>query len=981
MYVRRLLSLVSVLALMLSMMPLTAAVGEEDPPTSGPSVVMSQGYGAGGNAGAVLNRDYIELFNRGDATADVAGWTLRYAATSGTSWTNNTVLPAGASIPPGGYYLVQLAGGTNGDPLPTPDATGTINMGGSNGKIALFTTNTDVPNTVCPSGFASLVDFIGFGTANCFEGDGAAPAPNTTNAIFRADDGCTDTDDNAADFTAATPAPRNSSSPANPCTGSGVPVNQPVVPACDDLTLVAGDAGSVELSANDADGTVVSSGITAGATDGVALVNETAATEVGGTYTVALAADDSLTVGTYAVDVTFANDDATPQTADCTVTVTVQGDVCAVPDADLTPIHEIQGPGSATPIDGETVVTRGVVTSAFPSGGATGIPNNHGLRGFFIEAIAADRDDDPQTSEGLFVFDFAGVYDSELGDLVYVAGTAGESFTITQVSSDTFASCDDVAVDTTLPPPAELPLPLAPEDRDAVLEPLESMRVTHPELTLVEFFQLERFGDVRLSSGGVFDNPTNVVDPRDDDAYNAIVDFNAANNIILSSGRTAQNINRPGPEGTPPLPFLEPGDTLRIGDQLIEQTFIMYFSFNNWRMHPIDIDELSVDFQKNRTRERPLTPPEVGGQLTVASYNVLNYFNGDGQGGGFPTARGAITPSELDRQSDKLVTAVTEIDADIVGLIEMENDGGEFQATQEFVERLNAEYGEDVYDFVDTGVIGTDAIKQAFIYKPSTVELTGDHAILDSSVDPRFEDRRSRPALAQTFTEIATGEAITVTVNHFKSKGSGCGGAPNDDPRQGNCNGTRTAASEALGDWMSTNPTGQDAVGTLIIGDINAYAKEDPISVLLDRGYEDMLETFKKDGAPAPYSFTFDATQGRLDHALADAELAPFITGADEWHINADETQAIDYQEEEGPVVFNFNRRFRTAEVADAYYQPGPFRSSDHDPVIIGMDIRPFPPTDVEQCIDGGWARSYRDVSFRNQGQCVASVVSKRPAR
>jgi uncharacterized protein len=981
MYVRRLLSLVSVLALMLSMMPLTAAVGEEDPPTSGPSVVMSQGYGAGGNAGAVLNRDYIELFNRGDATADVAGWTLRYAATSGTSWTNNTVLPAGASIPPGGYYLVQLAGGTVGDPLPTPDATGTINMGGSNGKIALFTTNTDVPNTICPSGFASLVDFIGFGTANCFEGDGAAPAPNTTNAIFRADDGCTDTNDNAADFTTATPAPRNSASPANPCTGGGVPVNQPIVPACEDLTLVTGDAGSVELSASDVDGTVVSSGITAGATDGITLVNETAATEPGGTYTVDLAADDSLTIGTYAIDVTFANDDATPQTTDCTVTVTVQGDVCAVSDGDLTPIHEIQGPGSATPIDGQTVVTRGVVTSAFPSGGATGIPNNHGLRGFFIEAIEADRDDDPQTSEGLFVFDFAGVYDSELGDLVYVAGTAGETFSITQVSSDTFASCGDVAVDTTLPPAAELPLPLAPEDRDSVLEPLESMRVTHPELTLVEFFQLERFGDVRLSSGGVFDNPTNVVDPRDDDAYNEIVEFNAANNIILSSGRTAQNINRPGPEGTPPLPFLEPGDTLRIGDQLIEQTFIMYFSFNSWRMHPVDIDELSVDFQKNRTRERPLTPPEVGGNLTVASYNVLNYFNGDGQGGGFPTARGAITPSELDRQSDKLVTAVTEIDADIVGLIEMENDGGEFQATQEFVERLNDEYGEDVYDFVDTGVIGTDAIKQAFIYKPSTVELTGDYAILDSSVDPRFEDRRSRPALAQTFTEIATGEAITVTVNHFKSKGSGCGGTPNDDPRQGNCNGTRTAASEALGDWMLTNPTEQDAVGTLIIGDINAYAKEDPISVLLDRGYEDMLETFKKDGAPAPYSFTFDATQGRLDHALADAELAPFITGADEWHINADETQAIDYQEEEGPVVFNFNRRFRTAEVADLYYQPGPFRSSDHDPVIIGMDIRPFPPTDAEQCKDGGWARSYRDVSFRTQGQCVASVVSKRPAR
>ena len=903
----------------------------------GPIVVMSQGYGAGGNAGAVLTNDYIELFNRGDAPADVAGWTLRYASATGSSWLNNTVLPAGASIPPGGYYLVQLAGGANGEPLPTADATGTINMAGSNGKIALFTTNADVPTSTCPTGFDSLVDFIGFGTANCFEGDGPAPAPSTTNAIFRADDGCTDTDDNAADFTADSPAPRNSASPANPCAGGGdqPPVNQPVVPACEDLTVTAGEGGAVELSASDADGTVVTSSITGGATEGVTLVNEAPATELGGTYTVDVAVDEALAVGTYGLDVTFSNDDPEPQTADCTVTVTVQGDVCAVPETDLTPINAIQGSGSATPLDGQPVVTRGVVTSAFPSGGATGIPNNHGLRGFFIEAIAADRDDDPQTSEGLFVFDFAGVYDSELGDLVYVAGTAGESFTITQVSSDTFATCDGVEVDTTLPPPAELPLPVAPTDRNEVLEPLESMRVSHPELTLVEFFQLERFGDVRVSSGGIFDNPTNVVDPRDDDAYNAIVDFNAANNIVLSSGRTAQNINRPGPEGTPPLPFLEPGDTLRIGDQLIEQTFIMYFSFNQWRLQPIDIDELSEDFQKNRTRPRPLTPPEVGGNLTVASYNVLNYFNGDGEGGGFPTARGALNPSELDRQSEKLVAAVAEIDADIVGLIEMENDGGEFQATQEFVERLNAWYGDEVYDFIDTGVIGTDAIKQAFIYKPSTVELTGDYAILDTSVDPRFEDNRSRPALAQTFTEIATGEAITVTVNHFKSKGSACAPADND-PRQGNCNGVRTRASEALGDWMLTNPTGEDAVGTLIIGDINAYAEEDPISVLLDRGYVDMLKVFASEDGPVPYSFTFDATQGRLDHALADGDLAPFVTGADEWHINADETQAIDYQ-----LGLIGAGNFRTPEVAEAYYQDGPFRSSDHDPVIIGLDLQP----------------------------------------
>ncbi len=721
------------------------------------------------------------------------------------------------------------------------------------------------------------------------------------------------------------------------------------------------------LTASDADGTVTEAAITDGATDGIALVDPVPADDVGGTFTVELTADDTLGARDYPVQVTFSNDDETPQSASCTATITVflalPDDVCDVEDGELTAINQIQGPGDATPIDGEFVVTRGVVTTAFPSGGATGLPNTHGLRGFFIEAVEADRDDDPLTSEGLFVFDFHGLYDSELGDLVYVAGTAGENFEVTQISSNTFGTCTDTGLDVTLPDPAELPLPVAPGDRAELLEPLESMRVTHSELTLVEFFQLERFGDVRLSSGGVFDNPTNVVSPHDDEAYNAIVDFNAANNIILSSGRTAQNINRPGPEGTPPLPFLEPGDTLRIGDQLIDQTFVLHYSFNNWRLQPIDIDELSEEFQKGRTRPRPHTPPDVGGSLMVASYNVLNYFDGDGQGGGFPTARGAKTLSELERQTEKLVAAITKIDADIVGLIEMENDGGEFQATRTLVEALNEEYGEEVYDFVDTGVIGTDAIKQAFIYKPSTVELTGDYAILDSSVDPRFDDTRSRPALAQTFTEIATGEAVTVTVNHLKSKGSACAAADND-PRQGNCNGVRVRAAQAIADWMNDNPTGQDAVGSLIIGDINAYAEEDPITEILDRGYVDMLKVFAPADGPVPYSFTFDATQGRLDHALADEGIAPFVTGADEWHINADETQAIDYQEGE----FNF----RTVEVGEQYYQPNEFRSSDHDPVLIGLDLTPEPentPPTVEDL----------DIRMRERSSVTAQVVAHDP--
>jgi uncharacterized protein len=949
--------------------------------TLGPIPVISQVYGGGGNSGAQFTHDFVEIFNRGDAPVDLDGLSIQYASATGAGnfGANSgqlTELPA-VTLQPGQYYLVQQAAGAgNGVPLPAPDLVDPtpIAMAAGAGKVALAEGTTSLGcnggSTPCSAEqLKRIIDLVGYGNANFFEGSAAAPTLTNTTAALRADDGCTDTDDNAADFTAPAPAPRNTSSPRNPCGGEQPPVNQPVVASCTDLDVVQGDSGSVQLTATDEDGTVVDATITNGQTEGIALANASPASEVGGTFSVDLTASDLLAAGAYPVDVTFSNDDPEPQQDTCTVTVTVNPDVCEVSDEGLTPINEIQGSGSATPLAGETVVTRGVVTTAFPSGGATGLPNSHGLRGFFVEAVEADRDDDPQTSEGLFVFDFAGLYDAELGDLVYVEGTPNESFGLTQVSSNNFSVCDGAEVDATLPPPAELPLPVAPADRAELLEPFESMRVTYDELTLVEFFQLERFGDVRVSSGGIFDNPTNVVSPYDDEAYNEIVAFNAANNIILSSGRTAQNIDRPGPEGTPPLPFVEPGDTLRIGDQLIDQSFVLHFSFNNWRLQPIDIDELSEQFQKNRTRERPLTPPEVGGSLTVASYNVLNYFNGDGQGGGFPTARGARNQAELDRQTEKLVAAVTEIDADIVGLIEMENDGGEYQATWTFVEALNEAYGEEVYDFVDTGVIGGDAIKQAFIYKPATVEATGDYALLDSAVDPRFDDTRSRPALAQTFTELATGEAITVTVNHLKSKGSGCGGPPNDDPRQGNCNGTRTEAAKAIADWMNDDPTGQEAVGSLIIGDINAYAEEDPITEIVERGYVDMLKVFAPEGGPVPYSYTFDATQGRLDHALADEDLAPFVTGADEWHINADETQAIDYQLS-GP------GSFRTAAVAEQYYQPNAFRSSDHDPVIIGLDLRPFPPTDEEQCKNGGWRIDYRGASFRNQGQCVAYVVA-----
>ena len=955
---RRASALLLALSLVLAVLPTFGApLAANAQEGSGASVVISQVYGGGGNSGATYSHDYVELFNRGGAPASLADLSIQYASATGmgnfgANARQLTELPD-VMVQPGQYFLVQQA--TNnasvGDPLPSPDFIDSlpINLAGASGKVALVegtsTLGCNGGSIPCSAEQqARIIDLVGYGSANFFEGSGAAPLLSNSTAGFRAGDGCTDTDDNAADFTAGPPAPRNTATDLNPC-GVAPPPNEPIVPVCEDLTVARGEADSVTLSASDADGTVVDATITSTPVDGISLMNATPAPEVGGTFTADLAAEATLGARDYAVDVTFSNDDPTPQTASCTVTIRVMlelpADLCEVDPGEFTPIHEIQGPGPATPIEGERIVTRGVLTADFSSGGATGIPSNQGLRGFFIEAIEADRDDDPLTSEGVFVFDFAGNAPGELGDLIHVTGVAGEFNEVTQVSASRHQACDDTGVDTELPPPAVLPLPADPSDRDELFEPLESMRVTHPELTVVEFFQLERFGEVRLSSGGVLQNPTNVVDPYDDDAYEAIVRFNAANNIILDDGRTGQNLNRLPLGEVDPLPYVEPGDTLRIGDQLRDHTTVMHYGFNAWRLQPIDIDAITQEFQENRTRPRPETPPEVGGTMTVASFNVLNYFDGDGEGGGFPNARGAVTLSELERQTAKLVDAIKRIDADVVGLIEIENDGGEYQATRTLVDALNDAYGDEVYDFVDTGVIGTDAIKMAYIYKPANVEATGDYVILDSSVDPRFDDRRNRPVLTQTFTELRTNEAVTVAVNHLKSKGSNCGGPPDDDPRQGNCNGTRTAAAEAMVDWLAENPTGEDAVGTLIIGDINAYAKEDPIRALQEAGYTDLLDYFAPEGS-MPYTYTFDATQGYLDHGLADGELLPFVTGTAAWNINADEVPALDYQESEGGV--SFNRRFRTAAVAEAYYQPDAFRSSDHDPVLIGLELRPGGP-------------------------------------
>ena len=342
-------------------------------------------------------------------------------------------------------------------------------------------------------------------------------------------------------------------------------------------------------------------------------------------------------------------------------------------------------------------------------------------------------------------------------------------------------------------------------------------------------------------------------------------------------------------------------------------------------------------------------PDEIGGDFKVASLNVLNFFTTLDDGlavtdTGLPP-RGAddltrfssnsdlanTDPNaEFDRQLEKLVGAIVAIDADVIGLIEVENDSDD-AAMQAIVDAVNAELGGTVYGVVPTGLVGGDAIKNGLIYKLEEVNLLGDAAILESFngvsfLDPLNAGRDlNRPAVTQTFEDADTGETLTITVNHLKSKGS-LSGLPEDEAQgdgQGNNNATREAAAELLADWLATDPTGQGAENVLILGDLNAYQNEDPVKALEAAGYVDLADAELGDAA---YSFVFDGQIGTLDYAMANDALAAKVAGVTEWHINSDEPDAFDYNLDFG----------RDDTLFDG---TSPHRNSDHDPVIVSFDF------------------------------------------
>ena len=614
----------------------------------------------------------------------------------------------------------------------------------------------------------------------------------------------------------------------------------------------------------------------------------------------------------------------------------------------FTAIHDIQGSGSASPIAGTPVTTEGVVV------GDNEGPITSGIQGFYIQGTDAGADADPATSEGIFVFTGDADNGVAAGDVVRIRGVARERFSqtaitgannnTTPVAGFNIVTCaTGVSVTAT-----DMLLPFVTSAANS-LERHEGMLVRFPqELVIAEYFNYDRFGELVLAlplegetrpfTGTAIDEPGVGMSPA-----NIRTQANTLRRITLDDGLGIQNpsVTR-HPNGDP----FSLANSFRGGDTVTNAIGVLGFDFNLYRIQPTGPAEYEA------TNPRPEAPGEVGGDVTVAAMNTLNYFltldypTGDpldNACGASQTleCRGADAdqPTEFTRQRDKILAAISGLDADVIGLNELENTP-DVDPAADLVAGLNAALGAGTYASIETGVIGTDAIRVGMIYRPAIVTPVGTFEVLDSTVDPRFIDTRSRPALAQTFEENATGERFTVIVNHLKSKGSSCAdiGDPDILDGQANCNLTRLAAAQALVDWAASDPTGSGDPDFLIIGDLNSYAREDPIDAV-KAGADDtpgtaddwtnLIETFLGTFA---YSFVFDGQSGYLDHALSNASLTGQVTGAAEWHINADEPDLLDY-----------DTSFKSA-TQDTFYEPNAFRASDHDPVLVGLDLN-APPT------------------------------------
>ena len=600
---------------------------------------------------------------------------------------------------------------------------------------------------------------------------------------------------------------------------------------------------------------------------------------------------------------------------------------------DATLISTIQGTEAASAEVGNSHIVEAIITGKRQGG-------------FFIQEENADSDSDASTSEAVIV---EGDTDIAVGNIIRLYGSVTENFGMTTLEMDS----DVVVADCGTSEDVVTTSISMPYEND--LEAFEGMLVSVTDATVTSTNSLWRFGEIVVSDS-VKRQPSDVAAPLSD-AYIAAQAESEASLLRIEDNSGSQY-----PDAISFFPNFSYANTIRIGDT-VSASGPLNFSFGTYRINPNDV--IAV------TSTREDTPVVSEGNLSVATFNVLNYFNGDKDENGeltfdYDNNRGAESEAAFALQEGRIVEAIVDLNADVVGLMEIENDGfGDDSAIQSLLNAINAQLGEaEQYAFISTAdntQIGTDAITVGLLYRNTVVTPLGDALIVAMPEQQISEDRlaRMRPSLVQTFEHSESGKTFAVAVNHFKSKGSQCAedipDAPSDiDTIQGSCNALRVSAAITLGNALNDETLPERKI---ILGDLNAYSAEDPVAVLTDYtpenrgytiktavntgmdegesvevdvnyGYHNLAETFDEDG----FSYWFFGTEqvGSLDHVLAsDAMLEDAVDGT-HWNINSVEAYQLQYDQA---------LRFYPDEEGYAFTDIGPFRSSDHDPFIATFNL------------------------------------------
>ncbi len=938
-------------------------------------VVISQVYGGGGNSGAPLRNDFIELFNAGSTAVDLSTHSVQYASSTGTTW-NRTNLTG--TLQPGQYYLVQQAAGTNtaAAALPTPDATGTIAMSGTAGKVALVGTQVTLA-VACPTAADGVLDFVGFGSANCSETAPTAALSNTTAAIRKAA-GCTDSGNNSADFDLAAPSPRNTAIAAAPCSGPAIPVL-----AIADAAIEEGDAsgstlrftvtlsapapsGGVRFDLATADGTAVAgSDYTAASATGLVI----ATGERTATFDVALTGDTTPEPDeTFVVRIT----NVTGATVgDAEATGTLRND-----DIVVVPIHAIQGSGSISPLDGQVVVTEGVITARRSNG-------------FFVQTADGEDDGNPATSEGLFVFTGSTAFPAvAVGNRVRVSGRVVDftpSSNLNQRPLTEITGGGGVTVQVSLRAAGvALPAPItidpslaAPTSALEALERYEGMRVSTGPL-------------VTVAASGAFLSEANATVTGTDGVFHAVLQ--GVPRPFREPGIAVTDvIAATAPAGVPR--FDTNPERIRIdsdaqlgaarvaadaGTALPSLTGVLDYGSGVYTLLP-DPGQLAGDatgLLPGGPAPKPVAyaPSDA---ISVASFNLLRFFdNVNDPAVGEPVLTTAAFEARLVDTSEAICRFLKT--PDVLGVVEVEN----LATLQRLADAVNAnvsgacgsnpQYAARMLEGNDVGGIDVGVLVSEREVRPGTPRVT----VLDVAQvgkDSRFtnpdgssELLNDRPSLAvRTRIASANGNSapLTVVVNHLRS----LNGVNETDPGSAGwaTSGQRVRAKRAaqaleLAQWIEARQQADAGERMILVGDFNAFEFSDGLvdsmGIITGReaGPGTVLE-YADSPVTRPlttlttlipqadrYSFSFEGNAQSLDHVVANAAVFASTLGVVTEHaaINADFSET----------------RFGQSAV----------RTSDHDPVVVRLVEGAFRTADLRLAIESSSpAATGRDLPIR----------------